>query len=1367
MSDIEASKLLKKIITDYTSAEKELQQSEEFLSLQTRMEEIEKQRKTDLSAELQKEIKELEERAEELYKKIFTNILGSINQNQMIDILLKITPEFIEENHLPTSKWPGAFETIIGLFLERIDDHNYEIHNNLLSNEQFTTAIDYSTYCITQLLANTNDEKRVIDFLFNYSRNFEKADVKKGMYAMSNSNSEFGTIILQIIDSPNYSSEFKDYVLSNQKLIPYISSSTFEKIIIKSCLPRNKKFELLFRADVFEKMSDDDFSLALGNLCESYEDYYKFLSDEKLLKKIRIGTILQNSTLKSEELKKLLLDDKFYDQVDWVTLSGLLQYGKMDFETRKSIFFDEKLFSKLNEIAITNVILCEYLTSQQRFELINDERIVTAIVRGSGNSINTILESRDIPIMDKVVIARDERFTKYVKDTALQDIMSDPDIPIEIATDILFDKKLFYRLIGEWNEEYNHPDDFFGDKGPYKYDKYEYVKRLYKRNPYIARTLSYGLLKDDILDLGFDFVEKMSKYSWISDFLVRAFSGWGSPTYLVNMLKTIENSYYSSSIDTSLFVTKLININNDASYYSNDPKKVRKLSKIRNTAHLDTSEFTEENWKIITEIGLRDMSLYYNGISCNGGWTLKDEIDISLNILPDIETVDDLNNYSVRRMALCDEYFKKAMEQRNLDGVKNAFLNKYFSINIQEAQEIVRMFSYSIQDFSEKPECLMQTKYIEQLQKIVNIQKIDTISEIYNNSHFEPLSFDDLIFIDQSIRQMFSKQLSDSMYKVTDKVLNENGEYVSNIFRDMEFVVEIDGVKTLKKVPVYEPGYDFKMLINSTAAYGQMQLINDNYFDSWNKNGRKTNHGICCSMISNDNMGMPAVNDVLFGFDSWAPKAITKSAPYDIYSFNDDYDIQEGRPLTFMSAQDIIDNTRHTHNEHVLERFELREEKRTRECQNIQPSYVIIYSDMLDEIKQKALKCSTEMNIPIVYLDKEKIVKHEVSKIDKKIEELNNSTTLEDKFVILEQILLSHENNRSGLRATNKDWMEKYFPTSKVEILFEQTILEIQTKYQETRNIIDYFKYSSRLMDMLEKENNKFKITMESTERKNYIDIPVDDYKTRLMQYINPNLCRTDKPKLKSIIQMSQTETPDLALSQALASVDSPFIHTQIEDAIAKALYPNNGTNHNIGHIERVLFLTQLIGRQELKLDNGDIDEHAVNLLSECAKYHDCGRENDSVDKKHGQKSANKMIRFLQQAGFTDDDIRIMQVAVDYHEEVDDDFRFERICEKYGIDPEKIDYTKKIANCLKDADALDRTRFSNPNAKPDAEMLRFEYSKELIPFAENLNRNYENFDRQQFVKDCEYLYQQSLLLTQMTQSMSTEYCEVFRQGRKK
>lgn len=42
--------------------------------------------------------------------------------------------------------------------------------------------------------------------------------------------------------------------------------------------------------------------------------------------------------------------------------------------------------------------------------------------------------------------------------------MGNQDIPIETATEILFDKKMFYKLIGEWNDEYNHPEHFLGIK---------------------------------------------------------------------------------------------------------------------------------------------------------------------------------------------------------------------------------------------------------------------------------------------------------------------------------------------------------------------------------------------------------------------------------------------------------------------------------------------------------------------------------------------------------------------------------------------------------------------------------------------------------------------------------------------------------------------------------------------------------------------------------------------------------------------------------------------------------------------------------------------------------------------------------------
>lgn len=235
------------------------------------------------------------------------------------------------------------------------------------------------------------------------------------------------------------------------------------------------------------------------------------------------------------------------------------------------------------------------------------------------------------------------------------------------------------------------------------------------------------------------------------------------------------------------------------------------------------------------------------------------------------------------------------------------------------------------------PEYKLQVSYVKQLKRVMGSKELDVIKESYHTPGLKPISIDETLYINQGIVQMFGKNISDSVYKVTDVTFDEENKPIRNSIMK-EFVVEENGVKVKKMLPVYDPELEFKMVIHSTAAYGKMTLINDNYFDSWNKSDRKSNHGICCSLIVNDNMGMAAVNDVLFGFDGWTNQVMAKVAPYDIYSSNDRYELIEGRPLLFMTAQDIIDSTRQTHNEQVLERIELRPEKRNSEFSNIQPS---------------------------------------------------------------------------------------------------------------------------------------------------------------------------------------------------------------------------------------------------------------------------------------------------------------------------------------------------------------------------------------------------------------------------------------------
>ena len=103
---------------------------------------------------------------------------------------------------------------------------------------------------------------------------------------------------------------------------------------------------------------------------------------------------------------------------------------------------------------------------------------------------------------------------------------------------LLFNKQLFYKLINEYYPEYN-PTGY--NKGPFKYDKYEYVKKLYEKNPNIAKTLCFRLLNDNILDLGFDLIERISKYYTLGSSIASLYTGLGEPVYFENILK---NSFF-------------------------------------------------------------------------------------------------------------------------------------------------------------------------------------------------------------------------------------------------------------------------------------------------------------------------------------------------------------------------------------------------------------------------------------------------------------------------------------------------------------------------------------------------------------------------------------------------------------------------------------------------------------------------------------------------------------------------------------------------------------------------------------------------------------------------------------------------------
>ena len=185
-----------------------------------------------------------------------------------------------------------------------------------------------------------------------------------------------------------------------------------------------------------------------------------------------------------------------------------------------------------------------------------------------------------------------------------------------------------------------------------------------------------------------------------------------------------------------------------------------------------------------------------------------------------------------------------------------------------------------------------------------------------------------------------------------------------------------------------------------------------------------------------------------------------------------------------------------------------------------------------------------------------------------------------------------------------------------------------------------------------------------------------------------------------------------------------------------------------MGHIERVMVLSQAIGASTLKTEEAAIDQEAMDMLLQCAKYHDCGRENDVADSSHGKRSAQKMEPYLEQQGYSKDQIHMMQVAVEYHEYEDDEKTFDKICKDYHIPEDQKERTKQIATCLKDADALDRVRFHNESATLDRSQLRTTAAQDLISTATKLVDCYTNYDKTEFKKKCQEIHHQKSSIKQ-------------------
>lgn len=203
-------------------------------------------------------------------------------------------------------------------------------------------------------------------------------------------------------------------------------------------------------------------------------------------------------------------------------------------------------------------------------------------------------------------------------------------------------------------------------------------------------------------------------------------------------------------------------------------------------------------------------------------------------------------------------------------------------------------------------------------------------------------------------------------------------------------------------------------------------------------------------------------------------------------------------------------------------------------------------------------------------------------------------------------------------------------------------------------------------------------------------------------------ICKEDR--MSTVINNELLNIWSRENSRLAAFMDSsylPMLLSAYEELEVSALFRSR--THGQGHIERTMLLGALLAQGE------QLPPELTELLLLCCAYHDVGRVSDWLDRKHGERSAEKIAKgSLKEkfSGFSPEDINLALAAICAHSLSDRDMGL--VFERCSV-PAELEERCTLLSCrLKDADNLDRVRLGDLNPK----YLRCPTAKALVDDAQ-------------------------------------------------
>ncbi len=375
-----------------------------------------------------------------------------------------------------------------------------------------------------------------------------------------------------------------------------------------------------------------------------------------------------------------------------------------------------------------------------------------------------------------------------------------------------------------------------------------------------------------------------------------------------------------------------------------------------------------------------------------------------------IKSIEQLENYDQIRNNVCTSILNNPeniqgltehiQSLSELDRVKFATIEKNFGISLTQAKLLCQKYGFNIENAQEIVGNEKIHTFLKNLTQIISSDSIEQIEKL----ELAEMNIENFNAIDTEIRKSFAQMYNDKFYKPKEEDLIE--------------VIEIDG----KKVPIYNAGTNFYMCSHVVGAFSHKNNGEQSYQQAWNI-PKRTNHVFCTRMISNESLELAKEEQIGYGFTDFENSALVASAPWDMASMelNKQFDTVgtmdtertmaacEGSSSRFLTPMEQANNTRIDGNETNWDRFNSNGEKK-------QPSYIICIADSMsnDEYKnsknyQDSLIVAAQYGIPLVMLDREKIIENEHLEIENMLQEYEET----QNPYLINRIIQRFENNRT------------------------------------------------------------------------------------------------------------------------------------------------------------------------------------------------------------------------------------------------------------------------------------------------------------------------------------------------------------------